>query len=189
MQAYGHTSGDQPQQQPASTSGVLTASEFRDQTQQLREETKKLDGYLDHIKTLHQRMLSSAADATAKEQMEHYVTLTQTTNASIKDGFKRLQRDLNNTRDTSKSQKASHLKSSRNLFEEKLSKYTGIEAEYRDKYRDQIARQFRTVNPDATDEEVNRAVNADWSNEGVFQQAVSAEPWPFTDLSTHEGGC
>merc|ERR1711939_421175 len=35
-----------------------------------------------------------------------------------------------------------------------------------------IARQYRIVNPEATDSEVQEAADADWGNEGVFQTAL-----------------
>ena len=57
-------------------------------------------------------------------------------------------------------------------FKRELENYQQEESEYRLRYREQIARQYRIVNPDATDSEVNEAANADWGDEGVFQTAV-----------------
>lgn len=48
------------------------------------------------------------------------------------------------------------------------------EANYEKRYREQIARQYRIVNPDATDAEVHEASQADWGNEGVFQTALKS---------------
>lgn len=57
-------------------------------------------------------------------------------------------------------------------FERELSNYQKEESIYSQRYREQIARQYRIVNPDATEEEVRNAADADWGNEGVFQTAV-----------------
>lgn len=58
-------------------------------------------------------------------------------------------------------------------FEKALSDYQKEEVDYRNRYRDQIARQYKIAYPNATEEEVREAGELDWGNEGVFTTAVS----------------
>ena len=39
--------------------------------------------------------------------------------------------------------------------------------------REAVGRQYRIINPDATDAEVNEIANSDLGDEGIFTQAVS----------------
>lgn len=162
---------NQQQQQPPSTT-VLSQNDFLNRVQDLRNDIKALTADIDFIGQLHQRTLSST-DGAAKDQLEQYVTQTQIRNTAIKDGIKGLERDLGKTTDSSRNTKNTQLQSLKTFFKSELDKYQSIERDYRQRYRDQIARQYRIVNPDAPEEEVQQAAEADWGNEGVFQTAVS----------------
>lgn len=99
------------------------------------------------------------------------ITQTQVLNTSIKDQIKFLETDAVRSRDNSvKNTQVGQLKTS---FTKQLQEYRQEEANYEKRYREQIARQYRIVNPDATESEVREAADADWGNEGVFQTAVS----------------
>lgn len=151
---------------------TLTQKEFLDRVQGLRDDIKGLTNDIDYIGQLHQRTLSST-DGRGKQELEQFVTQTQVRNTAIKDGVKSLERDLARTTDTSRTTKSTQLQSLKTFFQSELRKYESIERDYREKYREQIARQYRIVNPDASEQEVRDAANADWGNEGVFQTAVS----------------
>jgi len=58
-------------------------------------------------------------------------------------------------------------------FKEQLREFEKEERLYEERYREAIARQYRIVNPEASEEEVREAVNTDWGDEGIFQTAVS----------------
>lgn len=77
------------------------------------------------------------------------------------------------TQDGTKSVKARQAKTLKTDFEKSLKDYQQEEVAYRQRYRDQIARQYRIVNPEASEQEVQEASNMDWGSEGVFQTAVS----------------
>lgn len=158
-------------QAPAAAPSVLSQHEFLNRVQNLRNDIKNLTTDVDYIGQLHQRTLSST-DGSANEQLEHYVSQTQIRNTAIKDGIKGLERDLAKTTDGSRNTKNTQLQSLKTFFKSELDKYQSIERDYQHRYRDQIARQYRIVNPDATDDEVQQATEADWGNEGVFQTAV-----------------
>lgn len=106
------------------------------------------------------------------------ITQTQVLNTSIKDQIKFLETDAARSKDNQvKNTQVGQLKTS---FTKQLQEYRLEEANYEKRYREQIARQYRIVNPDATEAEVQEASQADWGNEGVFQTAVSIEiGWKF----------
>lgn len=155
------------------TSGQQTLSqqEFLDRVQSLRNDIKNLTADIDYIAQLHQRTLSST-DGQANAQLEQYVSQTQIRNTAIKDGIKGLERDLARTTDGSRNTKNTQLQSLKTFFTAELDKYQAIELDYRHRYQEQIARQYRIVNPDASEQEVQEAAQADWGSEGVFQTAV-----------------
>lgn len=156
--------------QPATT--VLSQQDFLNRVQSLRDEIKGLTNDVDYIGQLHQRTLSSTDGGQTQAQLEQYVSQTQIRNTAIKDGIKGLERDLAKTSDASRNTKNTQLQSLRTFFKAELDKYQSIERDYQQRYRDQIARQYRIVNPDASEDEVREATEADWGNEGVFQAAV-----------------
>ncbi|EQL00058.1 ssoi [Ophiocordyceps sinensis CO18] len=159
MQDY----NDQQQHQQPS---ALTQQDFLNRVQNLRNDIKSLTNDIDYIAQLHQRTLSST-DGQATQQLEQYVSHTQIHNTAIKDGIKGLERDLGRTTDSSRTTKSTQLQSLKTFFKSELDKYQSIERDYQHKYREQIARQYRIVNPDATDQEVQQAAEADWGNEGL----------------------
>ncbi|KAH6604646.1 t-snare [Trichoderma cornu-damae] len=158
---------EQGSRQPA----VLSQQDFLNRVQSLRNDIKALTSDIDYIGQLHQRTLSTT-DQEAIQQLEHYVAQTQIRNTAIKDGIKGLERDLAKTTDTSRNTKKTQLESLKTFFKSELDKYQSIERDYQQRYREQIARQYRIVNPDASEEEVQQATEADWNNEGVFQTAL-----------------
>ncbi|KKP00819.1 hypothetical protein THAR02_07074 [Trichoderma harzianum] len=158
-------------QEQGARPSVLSQQDFLSRVQTLRNDIKALTGDIDFIGQLHQRTLS-ATDQDANEQLDHYVAQTQIRNTAIKDGIKGLERDLLKTTDASRTTKQTQLESLKTFFKSELDKYQSIERDYQARYREQIARQYRIVNPEASEDEVRQATEADWSNEGVFQTAL-----------------
>lgn len=150
---------------------ALPLQEFLNRVQKLRDDIKGLTNDIDYIGQLHQRTLGST-DGQANQQLEHYVAQTQIRNTAIKDGIKGLERDLAKTTDSSRNTKNTQLQSLKTYFKSELDKYQSIERDYQHRYREQIARQYRIVNPDATEQEVQEATEANWGDEGVFQAAL-----------------
>ncbi|KAH0498310.1 hypothetical protein TgHK011_005566 [Trichoderma gracile] len=159
------------QEQASRQPTVLSQQDFLNRVQNLRNDIKALTGDIDYIGQLHQRTLSTT-DQEATQQLEHYVAQTQIRNTAIKDGIKGLERDLLKTNDSSRNTKKTQLESLKTFFKSELDKYQSIERDYQQRYREQIARQYRIVNPDASEDEVRQATEADWNNEGVFQTAL-----------------
>lgn len=122
------------------------------------------------ISNIHQRMLSSP-DNRSSAELESIVSQTQIRNTQIKDEIKFLERDA--SRDSTNSFKRTQVESLKRTFKSQLEDFQREEADYSKRYREAIARQYRVINPEATDAEVQEAANADWGDEGIFTQAVS----------------
>lgn len=157
---------------PSSTSNILTQQDFLARVEFAKSEIRTLGSNIQEIASLHQRALSSP-DSSSSNQLEHLVTQTQLKNTQIRDQIKYLELDAVKTQDGTKSLKVRQAKTLKSEFEKALKDYQQEEVAYRGRYREQIARQYRIVNPEASEQEVNEASELDWGSEGVFQTAVS----------------
>jgi len=148
---------------------ILSNQDFLGRVEAAKADIRNLTSQISSIAAAHQRTLSSP-DNSSSSALESIITQTQILNTSIKDQIKFLETDAARSgRNQIKDSQIGQLKSS---FRKQLEEYRNEEAGYEKRYREQIARQYRIVNPDATESEVQEASNADWGNEGVFQTAL-----------------
>lgn len=154
-------------------SATLSQQDFLDRVNYAKQQIQELNANIQSISALHQRALS-APDNSSSAQLEGLVTQTQLKNTQIRDQIKFLEADTLKTHDGTKGVKARQAKNVKNEFEKALKEYQQEELESRKKYRDQIARQYRIVNPEATEAEVEEASEMDWGSEGVFQTALKS---------------
>ncbi|KAI4867358.1 t-SNARE [Hypoxylon rubiginosum] len=172
-QGYGYDQEHELQSYPQQTgSDTLAQQDFLGRIQFLRNEIGTLSSNVRSIASLHQRALAEADGGVASQQLERIVADTQTLNGGIRDQLKFLANDANRTTGAGHSLKERQVATIKAEFERELRNYQEEEGSYSQRYRDQIARQYRIVNPDATEDEVHMATEADWGNEGVFQTAL-----------------
>jgi len=158
---------------PVGASNTLTQQAFLERVDFAKSEIRTLSSNISEIANLHQRALSSP-DSNSSAQLENLVTQTQLKNTQIRDQIKYLELDALKTQDGTKSIKARQAKQLKTDFEKALKDYQKEEVDYRQRYREQIARQYRIVNPEASEAEVNEASELDWGSEGVFQTALKS---------------
>jgi len=156
---------------PTQSSAPLSQADFLARVEGAKKRIGQLTANISSIASIHQRLLSSPDNASSA-QLENLVSQTQLQNTGIKDEIKYLERDAAKTQGSNL--KNSQVQSLKSSFQAQLKSYQDEEREYSNRYRDAIARQYRIVNPDATENEVNEAANADWGNEGVFQTALKS---------------
>lgn len=152
-------------------SAPLSRDDFRGRIEGAKARIDQLTLKITEIAKIHQRLLSSVDDRSSA-QLENIVSQTQILNTGIKDEIKFLERDA--ARDPDNSFKKSQVGVLTRSFKAQLRKFQEEESSYSQRYRDAIARQYRIINPDATEQEVNEAANADWGDEGIFQQALKS---------------
>lgn len=156
---------------PPNASGApLSREDFTTRVTGAKGRIEELTRNISEVARLHQRLLSSADDGTSSAQLENLVTRTQILNTGIKDEIKFLERD--SVRDPDNVFKKNQVGVVTRSFRTQLRTFQEEERNYSQRYRDQIARQYRIINPDATQQEVEEAANADWGDEGIFQQAL-----------------
>ncbi|KAI1465986.1 t-SNARE [Daldinia caldariorum] len=167
-----HELQNYPEQQQVSD--ILSQQDFLSRIQFLRNEIGTLTNNVQSIASLHQRALAEGDGGVASQQLERLVADTQTLNIGIRDQLKFLANDavkspVDSSTRTMKQRQVDAIKSE---FERELTRYREEESLYSQRYRDQIARQYRIVNPEASEDEVRKAADTDWGNEGVFQTAL-----------------
>jgi len=148
----------------------MSNQDFLTRVEAAKSDIRDLTANISSIGTLHQKALSSP-DSGSSAQLEHLVSQTQILNTRIRDQIKFLETDA--ARSGGNVTKDAQIRTLKQNFKTQLEEYQREEQTYRQRYQEQIARQYRIVNPEATDEEVREAANADWGDEGVFQTAVS----------------
>ncbi|KAJ4305726.1 hypothetical protein N0V90_001257 [Kalmusia sp. IMI 367209] len=158
----------QPQQNYSHGAQPLSQQDFLARIDGTKSRINQLSANITEIANIHQRMLSSP-DNRSSAQLESIVSETQIRNTSIKDEIKFLEKDA--AREPQNSFKRTQVESLKRTFRSQLEDFQREEADYSKRYRDAIARQYRIVNPEATEQEVQEAANADWGDEGIFQQA------------------
>ncbi|CAI6332848.1 unnamed protein product [Periconia digitata] len=158
-----------PQQPPAQP---LSQQDFLARIDGTKRRINQLSNSIQDIANVHQRLLSSP-ESTSSSQLESLVTDTQVRNTQIKDEIKFLEKDAARADASGPSSfKRTQVESLKRTFKTQLEDFQREEADYSKRYRDALARQYLIVNPDATQAEVDEAANADWGNEGIFQQAL-----------------
>ena len=159
---------------------VMSNQDFLSRVEAVKADIRTLTTQVGSIASTHQRTLSSP-DSGSSQQLESIISQTQVLNTQIKDQIRTLEKDAVQSKDNNvKNTQINQLKTS---FNKQLQEYRQEEASYESRYREQIARQYRIVNPEASDSEVREAANADWGNEGVFQTAVRTfNPTPTPHL-------
>ncbi|KAF2140516.1 uncharacterized protein K452DRAFT_252194 [Aplosporella prunicola CBS 121167] len=160
--------------QPAAvhSHGIMSNDAFLTRVDGAKQRIRELTSHITQISTIHQRLLSDTGDSGANRQLEDLVSRTQTLNMTIKDEIKFLETDA--VRAGSNPAKHSQVRNLKTSFTNELQSYQRLEADYRERYRDQIRRQVRIVNPELTEEEVEQAAETDFGSEGIFQTALKS---------------
>lgn len=150
---------------------TLDKKDFFQFVSSVRRQIEAVTSSIVQISMLHYRVLDSS-DFSSSSQLEDVLSQTQTKNRQVRDSIKYLEQDMRSDQ-VLKDMKMKHIRQLRTEFEENLRKFENEETHFKQKYREQIARQFRIVNPKATEDQVREATETEWGSEGVFQTAVS----------------
>jgi len=144
--------------------------DFYAEVDQIRGGIESINANIAQIESLHQRSLNDideAAQQTTTHRLEALVSETSALNKNLAGRIKTLKGKA--SRDPTKAPQVGVL--DRN-FKDSIRKYQLVEKSFADRTREQMARQYRIVRPDATEEEVRQACE-DSQGQQVFSQAVS----------------
>ncbi|KKA29396.1 hypothetical protein TD95_003858 [Thielaviopsis punctulata] len=173
QQAYEMQNYSQPQSSTAqSHTTPLERNAFLEEAANLRNSIQLLNADIDSLSALHQRALS-ATDSSASAAADNAVVAAQQRALGLKTELARLEHDISITPAGPQVQaKTGQYNTLKNQLQDSVQRLMRTEREFGQRYREQIARQYRVANPEATEMEVRQATERDWSNEGVFQRAL-----------------
>jgi len=150
---------------------VLPKADFLARVEAVRTDIDALSTQISNIASQHQKLITST-DPYGSQTLEALISSTQVLNTKIRDQIKYLEIDA--ARSGGDSTKDSQVRNLKTQFKNRLEQYQQEEVGYKKRYQEQIARQYRIVNPGAGEDEVREAVEADWGDEGVFQTALKS---------------
>ena len=180
---YGRSNADVEAQQnlvyPPQQFGNLDFHDFLAQVSNIQTSIANLSQNVSRIATLHNQTLQSydTGSPTSTQltaQLESLVAETSLLNNHIRDDIKFLERDSKFPGDPQGVPKRQQVDKLKKSFDSELKNYQLMEGQYRGQYRAQMERQYRIVKPDATQEEIDRAVESGETQ--IFSQAVSICP-------------
>jgi syntaxin 1B/2/3 len=149
--------------------GADSQQEFFAEVNELREDIDQVKANITRIESLHQRSLTDIDESTSSQthhQLDSLVADTSALNRALADRIRRLKGKA--ATDPSKAPQVNNLDRS---FKDVLRKYQSVEATFQKRAREQMARQYRIVRPDATEQEVQEACN-DGQGQQIFSQAL-----------------
>jgi len=143
--------------------------EFFAEVGELKDVIEHVKANISRIDSLHQRSLTDIDESTSSKtqhQLDSLVTETSALNKNLASRIKKLKAKA--ASDPSKTPQVNNLDRS---FKDTLRSYQGVEAAFQKRAREQMARQYRIVRPDASDQEVEEACN-DGQGQQIFSQAL-----------------
>jgi syntaxin 1B/2/3 len=155
------------------STNALSLPEFLGRVDQLQGDLNIFDGSLNEYSRVFQQNLAST-DANAEAELKHRLSQMQASIGNIHNGIQLLKQDFTlSLRDNVNPQaKRSHLETLQKNMKALQNRYNIITQRNQQALNQQKTRQYMLVYPNATSEEVDQAVNAEWGNEGVFQTMV-----------------
>lgn len=161
--------------------GEMRRDQFTDaffrQAEAIKNSTKKLEDNLSQIQYLYSKILSAVVEDEQKEYRDQLQSLiedanriAQQTRASLKDIEKAIDRSLS---PGSADYRMCHSQQSSlaTRFRGVIFRYQDIQRSYRDKQKARFERQYKIVNPDASEDEINRVLDENYAGP-IFAQSV-----------------
>ncbi|KAF3079631.1 Plasma membrane t-SNARE, secretory vesicle fusion [Orbilia oligospora] len=134
----------------------------------LRQENKDIQAKIQIIRELQAESLSKVTDeetAAVNNQISAQVAELSKMNAEMTRRIKLL---ASKTKEDS--DHANHVKLIEKEFKQAIHRYQEVEVEYKKKMREQLARQYLIVNPDATEEDIKKVQEE--GNQPIFLTAI-----------------
>ncbi|KII88653.1 hypothetical protein PLICRDRAFT_698997 [Plicaturopsis crispa FD-325 SS-3] len=158
------------------TNGGTGMPAFYAEVTSIHNALQQFDTNVSRISDLHSRSLNVADESTTHQnaaQLDELVEETRSLSKSLRERTKALAAFPGTAQDAQQRKNQSTLLQRK--FIESLQNYQQVEAQYRDRYKQRVERQFKIVKPDATREEINAVVNDDRGGGGeqIFAQALS----------------
>ena len=142
--------------------------QFFNEVDDIKRNLVQYEDNIERIETLHKRSLAESnleSEALMQKQLDGLQTDTRGLAETLKTRIKQL--EASSQHDSTKSAQAQNLK---HQFMSMIQKFQATEAAFRQRYRDVTARQYRIIDPEATEEQVQQVV--DEGSGQMFSQAL-----------------
>lgn len=166
-----YSNGETSPYNPPVQKAPPTQQEFLGRVSYIKGEINGLSSNISGIASIHQRAIWSPDDSSSSAALEAITTSTQVYITKIRDQIRSLENE--SIRAQYMTIRESQLRTLKNQLKTRLEEYREAEIAYKQRYQEQIARQYKIINPDATEQELREASEADWGDEGIFETAVS----------------
>ena len=142
---------------------------FFGEVEDIKRNLVQFDDNIERIEGLHRRSLAET-NTDNEEMIQRQVDMLTADSRSLSQSLKTRIKTLEarSQRDATKRTQSNNLK---RQFMTLIQKFQATEAAFRQRYRDVVERQYRIVQPEATNAEIQEAVN-DPSGQQVFSQAL-----------------
>lgn len=157
---------------PAEQPSAMT--QFWSEVDQLKRELETYKNQVSRIDSVQQRILIETSTSQLEVLNGQVAQLTDECRAQARELRSDIQLLLNKTQHSPVSQ--THAENLREMFKVEVQRYQQVELAYRQKHRGIAERQYRTVCPEASEEEVRHAVSEIMEdpsgNNQIFRQAL-----------------
>ncbi len=141
---------------------------FLSEVEEIRAALAHVDENISRIESLHQRSLNDVSEEQSGQTQRQIDALGAQTSQLMNNLKNRIKTLQSKSRDATRKSQSDNVA---NKFKTSLQRYQSMEANYRQRYRERMGRQYKIVRPDATDEEVRAAVD-DTGGGQIFSQAL-----------------
>ena len=157
------------------SNGAVDQVSFLNEITELQTSVAAIDDNINKIADLHSRSLNNMDEASAHAAEQQLSVLSNQTRQMTNAVKSRIQilstKAARLPASKDKNMQESQLGAIKSRFKGSIQRYQEMEQQYRQKYRARAERQFKIVKPDATQQEVQQALDSDQGNQ-IFSQAL-----------------
>ncbi|EHK39972.1 uncharacterized protein TrAtP1_005996 [Trichoderma atroviride] len=143
---------------------------IRNECRDISNSVRQVESSLEQIKVLQSRVLSDVDSSSSSQSNRQLDALTTETTATYRSLVERV-RTVKSKPEGRSAMNSSHVDRVDREVKAVITKYQTVESEFQAAVKQQMGRQYRIVRPDATEEEVQAAVE-DTGNGQIFSQAL-----------------
>lgn len=161
-----------PPNQPTAPNSQQDGTDFVSFMNKINNINQNLNSYesvINQIDNLHKQLLTEISEENEmnlRHSLDNFISQASDLQYTLKNDIKNVQKLALN--DTNKHAQAEN---SRQRFLKLIQDYRIIDSNYKDENKEQAKRQYRIIQPDATDEEVEAAIS-DAGGQQIFSQAL-----------------
>ncbi|KAH6608940.1 syntaxin 1b 2 3 [Trichoderma cornu-damae] len=171
---YDQTGGTAVEMAPLTQNAGSMAREdpnaIRNECRDISSSVRQVEASLEQIKVLQSRVLSDVDSSSSSQSNRQLDALTTETMATYRSLAERV-RTVKSKPEGRSAMNSGHVDRVDREVKAVITKYQTVESEFQASVKQQMGRQYRIVRPDATDEEVQAAVD-DTGNGQIFSQAM-----------------